>query len=157
MENGIFRKKSLERVSSPEQLNDAIRVTGPGVWLLLGAIAALLAGALLFAVFGRLETKLELPVAVGEGGAVCYVREDRAAELAPGMDVAAGGAALKVASVADEPVRAEDALDDYAMHLGGFEPGDWVYPVALDGEPGPGAHTASVTLESVSPISFILN
>ena len=157
MENNVFRQKSLERVSSPEQLNDAIRVTGPGVWLLLGAIAALLAGALLFAVFGRLETKLELPVAVGEGGAVCYVAEDRAGEIVPGMAVDVDGAACTVASVAAEPVRAQSVLDDYAMHLGGFEAGDWVYPVALDGEPGAGTHAASVTLESVPAISFILN
>ncbi len=30
-ETGIFREKSLERVSSPEELNDYIRVTTPSV------------------------------------------------------------------------------------------------------------------------------
>ncbi len=30
MENQIFRKKSIERVSSPEQLNDYVRVSNPG-------------------------------------------------------------------------------------------------------------------------------
>ncbi len=157
MENKIFRQKSLDRVSSPEQLNDTIKVTGPGVWLLLGAIAALLVGALIFAVFGRLETKLSLPIVAGEGGAVCYVGEDRASEIEPGMAVEAGGGECAVSSVAAQPVRAESVLDDYAMHLGGFEAGDWVYPVALSGEPGAGARAASVTLESVSAISFILN
>ena len=157
MENKIFRQKSLDRVSSPEQLNETIKVTGPGVWLLLGAIIALLLGALIFSVFGRLETKLSLPVRADGAGAVCYVREDRVSELGPGMDVMVDGEAHRIAAIADQPERAGDALSDYAMHLGGFEAGDWVYPVALDGEISAGAHAASVTLESVPAISFILN
>ncbi len=40
----IFREKSIERVSSPEQLDDYIKVTTPSVWLILSATIALLAG-----------------------------------------------------------------------------------------------------------------
>lgn len=31
----LFREKSVEAVSSPESLNDYLRVTSPGVWILL--------------------------------------------------------------------------------------------------------------------------
>lgn len=157
MENGIFRKKSLERVSSPERLNEYIRVPGPGAWLLLTALVLLFAGAFVFAAFGKLETRLELPVAACEGGAALYVPENRAGELAPGMRVEAGGKALSVVSVEETPVLAGDALDAYAMHLGGFAPDDWVCKVTLDGDVPEGARTARVTLESVSALSFILN
>ncbi|MBQ3268331.1 MAG: hypothetical protein IJH09_00260 [Clostridia bacterium] len=51
----VFRKKSLDRVSSPEQLNDYIRVTTPSVWLVLGAIVVLLAGMLAWSVLGTVE------------------------------------------------------------------------------------------------------
>ncbi|MBQ7678765.1 MAG: hypothetical protein IJT34_02835 [Butyrivibrio sp.] len=51
----IFREKSMERVSSPEQLNDYIRVTTPSVWLILIAVLFLLAGVLVWAVFGRIQ------------------------------------------------------------------------------------------------------
>ncbi|MCR4807821.1 MAG: hypothetical protein K5857_09120 [Lachnospiraceae bacterium] len=44
----LFRKKSLERISSPEELNDYIRVTTPGIWLILVAITLLLIGMLTF-------------------------------------------------------------------------------------------------------------
>ena len=44
---GIFRKKSIERISSPEQLHDYIRVTTPGVWLVLIAIIILLVGVVI--------------------------------------------------------------------------------------------------------------
>ncbi len=53
----IFRKKSLDRVSSPEQLNDYIRVTTPSVWLVLLALVILLAGMLVWSVFGTVEAR----------------------------------------------------------------------------------------------------
>lgn len=50
MEKGqnIFRKTSLDRISSPERLNDYIKVSNPGVWLILAAVAALLAAAVVW-------------------------------------------------------------------------------------------------------------
>ncbi len=44
MSDQIFRKKSLDRISSPEQLNDYIRVANPGIWMILAAVIILLAG-----------------------------------------------------------------------------------------------------------------
>jgi len=46
----IFRKENLERMSSPEKLNDYIRVSNPSVWLILGAITVLLIGAIVWGV-----------------------------------------------------------------------------------------------------------
>jgi len=54
-ENRIFRKKSLERISGPEELNDYIRVTTPSVWLVLAALVILLAGMLAWSMFGTVE------------------------------------------------------------------------------------------------------
>ena len=49
---GIFRKKSIERISNPEALNDYIRVTTPSVWIVLIALVILLAGMLAWSIFG---------------------------------------------------------------------------------------------------------
>ena len=51
--SNIFRNKSLERVSSPEQLNDYIRVTTPSVWIVLIALVVLLVGMLTWSIFGK--------------------------------------------------------------------------------------------------------
>ena len=48
MENPIFRKKSLDRISSPEALDDYLHVTTPSVWLILIAIIMLLVGMLIW-------------------------------------------------------------------------------------------------------------
>ena len=52
--NGIFRQKSIDKVSSPEKLDNYLRVTTPSVWITLAAILVLLIGALVWGIFGEL-------------------------------------------------------------------------------------------------------
>ena len=53
----IFRQKSLKRISSPEQLNDYIRVTRPSVWLVLAAVILLLAGIIVWSILGTVGAR----------------------------------------------------------------------------------------------------
>ncbi|WP_066708281.1 NHLP bacteriocin system secretion protein [Curvibacter delicatus] len=55
---GIFRKSSLDRLASPEQLDSLIRVTSPRAWLALAAIGGLLLTALLWGIFGSIPSKV---------------------------------------------------------------------------------------------------
>ncbi len=54
MDNNLFREKSIERVSSPEKLDDYIKVVSPGIWILLAAIIVFLLGVLAWANVGDL-------------------------------------------------------------------------------------------------------
>ncbi len=54
---GIYREKAMNRISSPESLNDYIRVTTPSVWIVLGVVIALLVGILGWTVFGTVEAR----------------------------------------------------------------------------------------------------
>ena len=54
MADELFRKKSMDKLSSPDQLTDYIRVANPGVWMILVAIVLLLAGACVWGMYGRL-------------------------------------------------------------------------------------------------------
>ncbi len=58
----IFREKSLEKVTSPEQLNDYIKVTRPSVWLILFATIILIIGTLVWTVFGKIQVNTETGV-----------------------------------------------------------------------------------------------
>lgn len=51
----IFRKKSLDKANSPEELNDYIRVTTPSVWLTLIATVVILLGILAWSVLGTVN------------------------------------------------------------------------------------------------------
>ena len=52
-ESGIFREKSMERVSGPEVPDDDIRLGMPSVWIVLIVLAVLLAGVLTWIAVGR--------------------------------------------------------------------------------------------------------
>ena len=54
MDNGIFRQKSIDKVSSPEKMDDYIRVTTPSVWITLAAMVILLVGVIIWGTFGEL-------------------------------------------------------------------------------------------------------
>ena len=51
----IFREKSMERISSPDQMDEYIRVTTPSVWIALLALVILLIGILAWSVLGTME------------------------------------------------------------------------------------------------------
>ena len=50
----IFRPEALERLSSPEKLDQAIQVVKPQAWLTLSAMGVLIAVAGIWSVFGRI-------------------------------------------------------------------------------------------------------
>ena len=75
MGNDIFRKKAMDRLSSPEQLNDYLRVTSPSVWIVLGAIILLLVGSLIWATFTGIESNVTGPAQV-KGGVMTVTLED---------------------------------------------------------------------------------
>ena len=58
MEQNIFREVSLNRLSSPEQLDQRIKVTSPRGWLALVALGLLLAGAIIWSFVGSIPTKI---------------------------------------------------------------------------------------------------
>ena len=60
----VFRKKTLERISSPEQLKDYLRVTNPGIWIVLAVVILLLGGLFAWSMIGTLETTAQAKVIV---------------------------------------------------------------------------------------------
>jgi len=155
--SNLFRKKSLDRISSPEQLNAYIRVSTPSVWALLAAIVVLLVGVCVWGVFGHMETTLPV-AAVAENGAVtAYVKETDVAKVTVNAVVFVSGTQGKVLTISKDPVRVDDTFTEYMCHVGGLQQGEWVYAVALDAVCEDGVHTAQIVIDSVSPMSFVLN
>ena len=158
MNDKIFRKKSIDRMSSPEQLNDYIKVTNPGVWMALAAIVILLIGVCVWGVFGTLETKL-LPVAAvsQDGQTVLYVKENDLSAVKENMSVYIGDETYKVTSVSAQPVAVTEEISEYARHTGELSIGEWVYIVQINGNMPDGAYKAQIVTDSVSPLYFVFN
>ncbi len=157
MNQNLFRKKSIDRVSSPEQLNEYIRVSNPGVWMVLAAIVILLVGVCVWGVLGHLDTTLSTVAIAKDGEMTVYVKEADIASVKKGMAVKIGDAEYEIADISAQPVAVDDVFTDYALHVGGLQIGEWVYKVKLVGELADGVHSAEIVIESVSPMSFVLN
>ena len=85
--SGIFRQKALERITTPEQLTDYLRVTSPGIWTLFAAIIILLGGLLVWSTVGTLETFADGVAEIKDNQAVIMVTENAGNEIASGMTV----------------------------------------------------------------------
>ena len=92
MENKLFRKSALDKISSPEQLNETMKVAGPGVWCILAALAVTFAAFFAWGVLGSIPETVDItgtalaledsPIAV-----YCYLPIDETKPLAEGMSV----------------------------------------------------------------------
>ena len=99
--NSIFRNQAVEKISSPEQLSDYLRVTSPGVWTVLAVVILLLAGLLIWASVGTLETTAGAKVIVEEHTARVILRDGQTAEA--GMTLRVAGQEVTIASVETDP------------------------------------------------------
>lgn len=144
-------------MSSPEQLNDYIKVTNPGVWMALAAIVILLVGVCVWGVFGKLETKLSVAAVSQDGQTVLYVKENNVESVKENMSVYIGDETYKVTSVSAQPVAVTEEISEYARHTGELSIGEWVYIVPIDGNMPDGVYRAKVVVDSVSPLYFVFN
>ena len=131
MSDEIFRKKSLIRVKSPEDLNDYVRVANPGVWMVLAAVVILLVGVCVWGFFGRIETKVPARLTAENGTVICAVESGNKDKIKPGMAVETDNAEGKVVS-AGKDIVVKISLPD-------------------------GTYDANIITESLKPLSFVFN
>ena len=159
MKNSLFREKGMDRVSSPEQLNDRLRVANPGVWLLLSGIFLVLAGICVWGIFGRLNTVLSVGAMTDQGKTVCYVKEESRNRIALGMEVTSESKTTSVADISLQPVWVDSEFPEYLCHVGNLSQGEGVYAVTLKepiGENG-SIFSADIVIESIAPARFVVN
>ena len=96
----VYRKASLERIQSPEQLNDYLRVTNPSVWIILAAVVLILAGMLVWGSSAYIDSFVTGAAEV-KGGVMTVTFEDEALakNVKPGMNVAVGNTSSPIVSV----------------------------------------------------------
>ena len=129
----------------------------PSVWILLTAIVILLAGVCVWGVFGHMDTVLPVVAMAEKGTVTAYVKQTDADKIVPEAAVTAGGAEGRVLSIGAEPVVVDASFSDYMRHVGALQEGEWVYPLALEIDCADGVHAAQIVIDSVSPMSFVLN
>ena len=130
----VFRTKTLDRITSPEQLTDYLRVTNPRIWVVLAAVILLLAGVFAWSMAGTLETRAEVKIVVTNHTAQIFPLASET--LADGMPFRISGQEYRIAS---------SQKDEYGRMVG-------IAEVNLPD----GIYDGLVITETVHPISFLL-
>ncbi len=151
----VFREKSIERLSSPDRLNDYVKLADPGVWFILAAIVVILLGACIFGVFGHLDSKVPGVGIASNGRMVCLVKKEYGSRFSDNMKAKVDGREYSVSLRSDKPVTVWDTTDSYALYLGNMQPGEWVYEIDVDGGFTDGNYEVDLITDEISPLSFL--
>ena len=119
MAKEIFRKKTLDRLSSPDQLDVLLRVTTPRGWLALLALGLIVSGALVWGFYGVIPTKVGGNGIMIRTGGILEVVATSAGRIknlyfTPGDDVERGRvvARLDQPEILDRIEKAKDELEN---------------------------------------------
>lgn len=139
MEEELFRKQSLDKIKNPEELNDYLKVTKPGVWILLVSLILLLAGALVWSIFGSIDVTIETDVCIKNNEIKCYIADEDCSYVTEGM----------VVKYADTEAAIKGIESD---GKGGY----WCY-LKPKKDMENGYYDGEICVENVQPISLLLN
>ena len=151
MNNKVFREKSMEKISSTEELRDYMHVTSPRMWIVLSAVLLLIVGFIVFAATVSMENAItvsaEVSVTELDGGqyndiiiTIPQSAEDIVKKEMPVKIAKETGSIYGITSAVDaDATTALVILDDRSVIL------------------PPGNYDAQIILERISPISFLFN
>ncbi|MBE6473545.1 MAG: hypothetical protein E7Z99_08275 [Coriobacteriaceae bacterium] len=92
--------QNARRMTSPEQLNDYLKVTNPKIWVLLTSIILLIVGLLLWSSFTTIESYATGTArAVGGELTVTFDDQAKASRVLPGMEMEVGDVEAEVLAV----------------------------------------------------------
>ncbi|MCY3637348.1 MAG: NHLP bacteriocin system secretion protein [bacterium] len=123
--NRIFRQASLDRMASPEQLDQIMTVTSPRGWIALATIGLILVGAVTWGIVGSLSEKVTGQGMLVRSGGVLSVVSPAAGQVAdiavaPGDSVSEGEIITWIAQpdLSDELQHARERLDALRLEHG---------------------------------------
>lgn len=131
-----------------------MRVSNPGVWMILAAVIILLVGICVWGIFGHMDSKLTT-VGVAQGGkVVCYVKEDDIDRVNEGELVKINGNEYHTDAIS--PL-ANAVPSDSVMAAGNFSKDDNLYAVTVYADISDGLYKVVFITDRIAPISFVIN
>ena len=147
MDNQLFRQRSIDRISSPEQLHDYLRVTTPRLWMILVSVLVLLVGFIVFASTTTMENAFKVEASVqgmedDDGTRLQVITISlpmgQKGSVESGMEVRIAGETGKIEYIFEDEESLFCSVD--------------VAKALPDG-----VYEAEIVMERTTPISFLLN
>ena len=160
MENnrqGLFRAKNMERIESPESMNDYLQVTSPGVWLVLSTVIIFLIGVCIWGVFGHIDSTAKVAVVATEDETLCLVPEEALKSAINNQSIKIEGKDYDLAPSTLDPVIISESTNVYWLLAGDLSIGDIVYKIPLSQDLVEGVYSGTIVTETLTPLSLLLN
>ncbi len=160
MENkskSLFRAKNIEKIESPEALNNYLQVTSPGVWLILVAIVIFLIGACIWGIFGHIESTVNAAVVSTDNETVCLVPESALNSVVENRSIEIESVHYELSPATLEPEVISESTNVYWILAGNLNIGDIVYRIPLSDTLPEGVYSGTIVTETLSPFSLLLN
>lgn len=166
MQNNLFKKSSMERITSPEKLNDFIKVANPTSWMIILAALAIIAGLLCWGIFGQLNESVQFNGYLKDGQLYCYAQGGLDDQLTEGMkaSISPQGAGEtmngRIVSVAEHPLSFDEAsrdiTSDYMLSSLGITGWNIAVVIEADAPLYEGVvYTVSVVTDTYRPIEMV--
>ena len=153
----IFRAKNIERIESPESMNDYLQVTSPGIWIVLAAVIVFLTGACLWGIFGRIESTTKAAVISDDKKSICLVPENALKSAVENHAINIDGTAYELSPSTLDPEVISEKTNVYWILAGELHVGDIVYKIPLSENIPEGVYSGSIVTETISPFSLLFN
>ena len=122
MEQSLFRKESLKRVSSPEQLSEYLHVTSPTSWVVFGVAVLLIVSLLIWSSVTAVESYAAGNAEVQDGVLTLTFDDAKKAEnIEVGMNVRVGDTMMPVMSIGQDSDGNVFAVADTNLPDGTYE------------------------------------
>lgn len=157
MAKDLFRKKSLDKISSPESLNNYIKVATPSVWVMLITVVIILGGVIFWGIFGNMQSYNEVTVYSDGNETICYVPEDNIEIVRQTGLVTIGDKEYSLGKIPAIPEKITQENDAYVLHLMNAEGPVWVYRVPVDAKLEQSGYSGKIVTGSFSPIRYVIN
>lgn len=157
MSDNIFREKSLKRISSPESLNDYIKVSNPGIWVLLVAVIVLLIGFLAWGTFGRIDTTISTIGVVNNGTLITYVKEEDIESVKESSSIYIDGTEYDISSKDNTPSKLDYDFNDSYLHIANMDNDSWIYKLSSKVSLSNGIYKVNIITEKIKPISLLFD
>ena len=153
----LFRAKNMERIESPESMNDYLQVTSPGVWLVLSTIIVFLIGVCIWGVFGHIDSTVKVAVVATDDETLCLVTEDALKSAIDYHSIKIKGEDYDLAPSTLDPMIISESTNVYWLLAGDLSVGDIVYKIPLSQQMPIGVYSGTIVTETLTPLSLLLN
>lgn len=158
--NSVFREKSLNKIKSPDNLNQYIKVANPGMWLGLFAVLLILVGVIVWGCVARFDTVSSSCVVVKDSTALCYFLENNVKDIQSDSQITIEGQSYVLGSRSSQTIMlsVDNEEEAYLLHKIGLEESGWFAVFEITGvNLEDGIYVGECVVDSVRPISFFFN